>query len=208
MLLDYLREFYVPGEPIFLSDIDLPISNVALRLQLKKLCDSGKICRFDLGIYYLPVQSLLKGSIGLSSAVVAESKYIRRKGRVLGYYSGFTFANQIGLTLQVPCVLEISTNNASANFRKIDIQGLQVVLRKPRISVTAENVRVLQLLDLVSDYARYADDPEDQSLKNCLIAYVKKEGLARSSIKQYLRSYPDRTYKNLIETGVYDDLAA
>lgn len=50
-LYEYLISNYKPNEPIFVSDIQLSVSDVNLRQMFKVLCDSGKIKRFDTGIY-------------------------------------------------------------------------------------------------------------------------------------------------------------
>ena len=55
MLYEYLKENYIPGEPIFTGDIDIPgMTEENLRYHLKKLADSGTICRFEPGVYYFP----------------------------------------------------------------------------------------------------------------------------------------------------------
>ena len=44
MLYQYLKENYIPGEPIFTGDIDIPgMTEENLRYHLKKLTDSGSI---------------------------------------------------------------------------------------------------------------------------------------------------------------------
>ena len=83
MLYEYLMTNYNPNEPIFISDINLPISNGNLRKKIKELCDAGKIKRFDTGIYYLPKKSRLKGDIPLSVDTVARYKYISRNGNIV-----------------------------------------------------------------------------------------------------------------------------
>ena len=57
MLYEYLCSNYKPNEPIFVADVSLPVSNVNLRQMFKILCDSGKIRRFDTGVYYIPKES-------------------------------------------------------------------------------------------------------------------------------------------------------
>ena len=52
--------------------------------------------------------------IGLSADIVARYKYVDNGKSVNGYYSGNTFANQLGITTQVPRIIEIVSNNASA----------------------------------------------------------------------------------------------
>ena len=72
MLLEYLQENYKVNEPIFISDIDLPVTNTNLRQMFKVLCDNGKIYRYDKGIYYIKGTSKLKGGISLAVSEVAK----------------------------------------------------------------------------------------------------------------------------------------
>lgn len=202
MLYEYLKANYKSNEPIFVSDVDLPVSDTNLRRMFKDLCDSGKVVRFDKGIYYIPKQSRLKGGVPLGTDTVVRAKYIIRKGKIEGYYSGYTFANQLGITTQVPYVTEVVSNNASSRFRELDLKGRRVVLRKPRITITEENFRVLQLLDLLSNVTQYADeDIEDVARR--VKDYMKKEGIDREKVDKYVGEYPDRIYKNMYEMRIF-----
>ena len=49
-LYEYLISNYKPNEPIFVSDLQISISDANLRQMINLLCDSGKIKRFDTGI--------------------------------------------------------------------------------------------------------------------------------------------------------------
>ena len=86
-----------------------------LRYHLKKYADSGTICRFEPGVYYFPKTGILGEKLSLSADTVAVHKYIMRRGRRVGYYSGYTLANRMGLSVQVPYTQEISSNFAPAN---------------------------------------------------------------------------------------------
>ena len=100
-LYEYLISNYKPNEPIFVSDLQLSISDANLQQMFNLLCDSGKIKRFDIGIYYLPKESRLTGGVPLGADTVARYKYVSRNGRIDGYYSGYTFANQLGVITQI-----------------------------------------------------------------------------------------------------------
>ena len=80
MLYDYLINKYQPGEPIFLGDVKISgISDSTVRQYIKILCDSGKLIRYENGIYYLPKKSVIKGIIPLSPYQVAFSQIYRKK---------------------------------------------------------------------------------------------------------------------------------
>ena len=201
MLYGYLIENFKPYEPIFTADIDIDMVGNSLRPKLKELCDSGKLCRYEAGVYYLPGKLKLKGLTPISASVVARSKFINRRGKVRGYYSGYTFANQIGLSLQVPYVQEIVTNEASAKVREIDIKGQKFIIRKPKAEVTEENVYTLQFLDFLSDIDKYLDGSSDNILDK-LDKLIKDENITKELIDTYISLYPTKVYKNLYETGV------
>ena len=206
MLLEYLQKNYKANEPIFIADIDLPVTDTNLRQMFKVLCDNGKIYRYDTGIYYLKGESRLKGGVSLSADEVARYKYISRKNRVDGYYSGYTFANQLGLTTQVPCTIEIVSNQASAKCREVSMKNQKIMLRKPRTEITKENCSVLQLLDLLKDLELYADD-DVASAAGRIAAYVKRIGITRAEVDEYINLYPDRVYKYIYETRLYEAFA-
>lgn len=201
MLYGYLIENFKPYEPIFTADIDIDMVGNSLRPKLKELCDSGKLCRYEAGVYYLPGKMKLKGLTPISASAVARSRYVNRRGKVRGYYSGYTFANQIGLSLQVPYVQEIVTNEASAKVREIDIKGQKFIIRKPKAEVTEENVYILQFLDFLSDIDKYLDGSSENILDK-LEKLIKDEKITKELIDTYISLYPTKVYKNLYETGV------
>lgn len=208
MLYEYLEMNYETNEPIFMADVklELQISDVNLRRMFKELCDNGKINRFQNGVYYIPKKTRLKGGVPLSVDAVVKAKYISRRGEVNGYYSGYTFANQLGITTQVPYVIEIVSNNASSRVREVNVKGRRVVLRKPRAIITERNYRVLQLLDLLSNITQYTDEDMDEAavrVKN----YINSQRIRREDIDQYIEEYPERIYKNMYEMRFFDVFA-
>ena len=206
MLLEYLQKNYKVNEPIFVSDIDLPVTDTNLRQMFKVLCDSGKIYRYDTGIYYMKGVSRLKGGVSLSASEVARYKYISRNNRIDGYYSGYTFANQLGLTAQVPYTIEIVSNQASARCREVSVKNQKIMLRKPRTEINKENYSVLQLLDLLKDLEQYVDDDMSAAAER-IGGYIKEIGIKRTEIDKYIILFPDRVYKYIYKTRLYNAFA-
>ncbi|MDE6712859.1 MAG: hypothetical protein K2K20_03910 [Lachnospiraceae bacterium] len=206
MLLEYLQKNYKVNEPIFVSDVDLPVTDTNLRQMFKVLCDKEQIYRYDTGIYYMKGATRLKGSISLSAGEVARYKYISRNNRVNGYYSGYTFANQLGLTTQVPYTIEIVSNQASAKCREVSVKNQKIMLRKPRTEINNENYSVLQLLDLLKDLEQYADEDMSAAAER-ISAYIRKLEIKRTEVDEYIALYPDRIYKYIYETRLYNAFA-
>ena len=206
MLLEYLQKNYKVNEPIFVSDIDLPVTDTNLRQMFKVLCDRGQIYRYETGIYYMKGNTRLKGGVPLSASKVARYKYIARKDQVNGYYSGYIFANLLGLITQVPYTIEIVSNGASAKCREVSVKNQKIMLRRPRTRINKENVDVLQLLDLLKDFEQYVD--EDMVAATYIISsYIKKIGMKRSDVDKYITLFPDRVYKYIYEMRLYNVFA-
>jgi hypothetical protein len=199
MLLSYLESHYKVGEPIFATDIQIDgLSEVNKRQQIKKLVDSGKLVRFDNGVYYFPKKTRLKGGTGLAADVVVQHKYIEKNGIHTGFYAGHTLANYLGLSTQVPLKKEIVSNNMSAIVREVSVGGFTYVVRKPLVRITERNYKVLQLLELLKDLNEYADN-EPELVRNQLVKYIQNNKINRNEIDQYISSYPLKTYKFIYE---------
>lgn len=206
MLYKYLIENYKPNEPIFVSDVDLPVSDCNLRQMFKSLCDAGTIKRFDTGIYYLPKKSILKNGVPLAADEVAVAKYILKKGEIYGFYSGYTFANQLGISTQVPYVKEIVSNNASTRVKEVMVRNKRILLRRARTPINNDNYVVLQFLELMKDLEQYYDIEFDAVCER-LGKYVKDENITKADVDRYIGDYPDKIYKNIYRTGLYSVFA-
>jgi predicted transcriptional regulator of viral defense system len=202
MLFDYLIENYEKGEPIFLTDIHIEgMTEENIRYHLKKLTDDGVIGRFESGIYYLPKMNIFGEKSVLSAETVALHKYVLRKGKRVGFYSGYTLANRLGLSTQVPFKEEITSNYAPAQVREISIKNRKYVIRRPAIEITEENAYVLQLLDCLKDI----DKSAQEDMKVCgkiLSQYAKEHRITKEQVDQLLEYYPIKIYKAIYETGV------
>lgn len=206
MLWKYILDNYSPGEPIIASDIEIGLSNVNRRKQFKILTDNGKLKRFDNGIYYIPKKSRLGGEVCIPPDVVVEKKYVYRNNKILGYYSGYTFANQIGISTQVPYIQEIVTNEMGNPIKRLDFGERTFVLRKSRTQINEDNVKVLQLLDLLKDIEMYAE-LRGEEIKECLSNYIYNNKITKEVVDMYLPLFPDKIYKSIYETGIINVFA-
>ena len=202
MLLNYLKENYEVGEPIFTTDIKIPnLSEKNLRYHLRKLTEDGIICRFEPGVYYFPKTNHFGEKIELSPDTVVLNKYILKDGKRIGYYSGHTLANRLGLSTQVPFIQEIVSNNAPAPYREINVGNRKFILRKPTTEINDKNVYTLQLLDCLKDIDKCAEE----SLLNCgeiLTNFAAKHKITKDMINEFIEQYPIKIYKSIYDTEV------
>ena len=147
-------------------------------------------------MYYIPTKTVFGNSI-LNPRKVIEKKYIKDGNKIIGYYSGITFQNQLKLTTQMPNVIEVYTNNETAKIRDVFVGKQKVILRKARTTINNDNVAVLSFLELMNDITpRSLDD----SKKAYIINYISSSGISKNDILSYVKVFSDRAMRNLIET--------
>lgn len=208
-LYEYLLDNYKENEPIFLTDIQIAgMTRINVRQRIKKLADAGKVKRFDNGIYFLPKKTIFKSGSQLALEKVLECKYLRDKDKRCGYVSGLMFFNQMGLTTQVPMLYEVVSNKATNDYRETSLAKFRVIVRKPKVPVTEKNYKALQFLDMLKDVDVYSE-VTGKPLQDRLYCYMEDANLSISEMEQYFAYYPDKLYKNLVETRViYNGLLA
>lgn len=202
MIYNYLKENYVAGEPIFAGDLVIEgVSEENLRYHLKKLTDDGVLCRFEPGVYYFPKTDIFGEQMIMSTDTVVLHKYIQRKGKRVGYYSGYMLANRMGISTQVPFTIEITSNYAPAIVREVTVKNRKYILRRPIVEVTEENAPVLQFLDCLKDIDRCAE-AELEVCGKVLSAYAEEHAITKEKIDRLIGNYPMKIYKAIYETGV------
>ncbi|MDO3408233.1 DUF6088 family protein [Saccharibacillus sp. CPCC 101409] len=201
-LKEILFENYGYNEPIIANELkhmDVNLSAESLRRNLNRMVQNEELQRFSNGVYFFTKwNSVLKQNSKLSERLVVERKYIRSGDRVYGYLSGLAFANQLGITTQVPQHLEIVTEKTASKRRTIQLKSYRLTLKSPRVPVTAQNVKLLQILDLLSETEIYAE-VDTQTLKRKAFSYLDDLQLSSEIIRTIVLNYPNKTAKRLME---------
>ncbi len=207
MLYNYIKEHYKEAVPIFFSDLEREdITKSALNQQLKRLCDKGLLQKYDIGVYYIPKKTLLNSTVGPNADMVARYRFISKGDNIDGFYGGNSFANQIGITTQVPRVVEIVSNNTNSSNREVRIGNRRFYVRRPVVHITKENVYVLQMLDLLKNLDAYLEYSYEEARER-FADYISAHGIKRSDVDLYIRKYPIATFKYYYEMELYHVLA-
>ena len=202
MLKTYLMENYGYNEPIFLNDLSIEgLSENAVRQSVKRLVASGFLERYDNGIYYIPKRGRLLEKSYLDPSMVIIRKYVENQSNKYGYITGLSFANQLGLTTQMPAVIEIVTNRESTNGRMLMIGNQKVRVKKSSISVSEDNAELLQLLDAIGQAERYTELTIEETV-DILITYIRKKKFTKGQLSDVSSALTGATAKKMIEWGM------
>ena len=194
MLYNYIKYHYKQAEPIFLSDLlSMNIAELDLEQQLKELCEKGLLQQYDEEVYFIPKKTILSSTIGPNADMVARYRFISKGDNVDGFYAGNTFANQIGISTQVPYVIEIVSNNV-LDDGEVLIGNRRFDVRKPVVPITKENVRVLQMLDILVKLDAYLDYTYEGARER-FAKYISIYGITKSDVDLYINQYPESAFE-------------
>lgn len=144
----------------------------------------SNIKRFSQGHYY--IQEYIKGTTipkVPSASEVIEKEYIGLKNEI-GCYIGECFANSIGISKNVPGVLEIASNKEKSNGRYVSLGGQKIKIRKPLVEINESNSKILPLLYLYSTKGYQKIDITQ------ILNYCKKEKITSKDIIRVFASLP------------------
>ena len=202
MLKSYLLENYNYNEPIFLNELSIEgLTENAVRQSVKRLVANGFMERYDNGIYYIPKQGSLLGKSYLDPLLVIMRKYVGNKSETYGYITGISFVNQLGLTTQVPAVIEIVTNKEATNGRMITVGNQKVRVKKSSVPVSDNNAELLQLLDGIGQAEKYTELPMEETI-DTMLSYVKQKKFTKEQLSEVASVITGATAKKLIEWGM------
>ena len=201
-------EAYGYGTPIFIKDIRIGRkSKTAIREEFYRAYKKGDLNREGPGVYSVPKKDEDFPPVVTFQDIVVK-KYIYPvdtiKGLeflfVEGYYSGLKFLNQIGMSQQVPAILEVTTNRTSSK-RRYFTNGKQIaIIRKSKTKIDNTNYKILQFLDMFSFVS--LDEVIDN--RQLLRDYIKKNGFSKGLFSKYIQFYGFQTLKKITEGGLLD----
>lgn len=201
-LMDYIIEYIGNrkiGEPIFTKDIylyvqkyiknvDKMIVNEYIVRYEKK---NSNFIRYKKGIYYKTCVTAF-GNANIKFSELVKKLYLEDGEEIIGYESGPSLMNKLGLTTQMSNHIYIITMN-NRTFKCDD----EIVLNKPVVNINKNNYRYLQLLDILEN--KYKVNIEADNYYKILRDYIDSYKLNFEKLLYY-----STFYKN---NKVYSEIA-
>lgn len=191
------------GKPLFIEDfVSEKLSYDSVKTLLARYVKEGIVKRYSQGVYYISEKDILFGEIPLNSMDIFERRFIFNKTDIYGYYTGLKLLNMIGLSTQVPNIIEICSNKENSIKRTIQIGKRKIITRKPYIDINKENVLYLQFFDIF----RYADEEMIKENKNKILDFYKLNKLNDEIFVSLEKKIPIKIRKKIRGSGIYDEL--
>lgn len=119
---------------------------------LNRMVSSGKIEKLAKGKYYKPEKTPF-GNLGPSQYQVVKD-LLQKDGRTVGYLTGSSIYNQLGLTSQVSNTIQIGKNEVRPSFKR---GRYTITFLRQKNTITQENIPLLQLLDALKNIKKVPD---------------------------------------------------
>lgn len=155
---------------------------------LNRMVTSGKIAKLSKGRYYKPENTAF-GNLQPSQAQVVKD-LLEENGKLLGYLTGYSVYNQLGLTTQVSNTIQIGKNEVRPNFKR---ERYTIAFVKQKNTITKENIPLLQILDAIRYIKKIPDTTLESSCKRLLAILKNLEDREISAVARLALKYPPAT---------------
>ena len=155
---------------------------------LDRMVVSGKIAKLAKGKYYKP-ESTPFGNLEPNQYQVVKD-LLEDDGKTIGYLTGYSVFNQLGLTTQVSNTIQIGRNEIRPALRR-DRYPIKFI--KQKNTITKEYVPLLQLLDAIRYIKKIPDSTVSSS---CLRLISILKSLSQNDLSTLVRlsqKYPPAT---------------
>ena len=194
--IDRLPKGYVFTYADFVAEVN---KKEAVIKALNRMVESGKIAKLSKGKYYKPENTPF-GNLQPNQAQVVKD-LLDDDGKIIGYLTGYSIYNQLGLTTQVSNTIQIGKNEIRPNFKR---ERYTISFIKQKNTITKENIPLLQILDAIRYIKKIPDATIESSCKRLLAILKNLLDKDKSTLVRLALKYPPVT--KAILGALFDEL--
>ena len=157
----------MPADVVFTyQDFGLPTeSNGSVLKTLNRMAASGEICKLSKGRFYKTRKTVFGELKPRPEEIVKD--LLEKDGEPIGYLTGLSIFNGLGLTTQVASIIQIGTNTKT-NPKQRGPYTIRFVVQPN--SIERNNIKLLQLLDCIR---MIKDIPDSSTTQSCSLLMLK-----------------------------------
>lgn len=155
---------------------------------ISRMVSRQEIKRITSGVFYKP-QKTVFGELKPRESEIMKAFLFEKKSRI-GYVTGISLYNKMGLTTQVPRVIQVASKKKRIS---VTIGRIKTKPVKSYVDITDENVPILEILDALKDFAKIPDLDKEMGIKLLLNKIKNLKSKDESLLIKYALDYPPRT---------------
>ena len=209
-IMDLIDEYvnkYEIGIPIYSNSIcEYVLSNYSTKINIineyinRYEEKHDNFVRYRKGIYYRTVKTPF-GYSNINYSILVTDLYLKDNNNVYGYITGPSLANKIGLTTQLSKDEYIVTNN---NRIVSDVDNIK--LYKPAVTVTKDNYKILQVLDLLLNKNNINYDCDNPN--KLIYDYIINNNITFEGLLYYSKYYSKNVLFKLQEVCIQNEITS
>ena len=183
--IDRLPKGYVFTYADFTTEVN---KKEAVIKALNRMVVSGKIAKLAKGKYYKP-ESTPFGNLEPNQFQVVKD-LLEEDGKVIGYLTGYSVFNQLGLTTQVSNTIQIGRNEIRPALKR---ERYTIKFIKQKNTITKENIPLLQFLDAIRNIKKIPDSNLSSICARLLSLLKKMSSKNLATLVRLSQKYPPAT---------------
>jgi len=183
--IDRLPKGYVFTYDDFITEVS---KKEAVIKALNRMVALDKIAKLSKGKYYKPEGTVFGNLQPNQSQVVKD--LLENDGKVIGYLTGYSIYNQLGLTSQVSNTIQIGKNETRPEFKR---ERYTISFIKQKNIITKDNIPLLQILDAIRFIKKIPDANTASSCKRFLAILNDLSESDKTTMVRLALKYPPVT---------------
>ncbi|NDW09369.1 hypothetical protein D0T56_06810 [Dysgonomonas sp. 520] len=164
------------------------IKQASVNRILNNMVSAGSIRRLSKGRFYKPQISKF-GELPPDTYQIVKD-LLEKNGKIIGYITGYSAFNDLGLTTQMPFALQIGVRNEKKAIRR-DVYRISFI--KQKNAITKENIPLLRLLDSLRFFKNIPDTMPDEACKRLLYLFSQLDSAQVGKVKKMVLNYNPST---------------
>jgi hypothetical protein len=183
--IDRLPKGYVFTYDDFVTEVS---KKEAVIKALNRMVAVNKIAKLSKGKYYKP-EGTVFGNLQPNQLQVVKD-LLENDGKVIGYLTGYSIYNQLGLTSQVSNTIQIGKNETRPEFKR---ERFTISFIKQKNTITKDNIPLLQILDAIRFIKKIPDSNTVSSCKRFLAILKDFSESDKTTMVRLAMKYPPGT---------------
>lgn len=180
--IDRLPKGYVFTYADFPAEVN---QKEAIIKALNRMVAAGKIVKLSKGKYYKP-ETTPFGTLQPDQSQVVKD-LLEENGKTVGYLTGYSIYNSLGLTTQLSNVIQIGKNVVRPAFKR---GQYTISFIKQNNIITKENIPLLQILDAIRYIQKIPDTTVGKSGKRFIAILKDLSDTEKSTLVRLALKYP------------------
>ena len=183
--IDRLPKGYIFTYKDFIGEVN---NKEAIIKALNRMANSGKIAKVSKGKYYKP-ESTVFGKLEPNQYQIVKD-LLEKKGKIVGYLTGYSIYNQLGLSTQVSNTIQIGKNEIRSPFKR---KRFTISFIKQKNIITKENILLLQILDSIRLIKKIPDTTIESVCKRFIAIIKDLSKKDKQTMIRLAQKYPPST---------------